>query len=46
MHIGAEVEGKADVVTAAVDLVDDVDGARGPVQPDVRRCRAGGSSDR
>ena len=34
LDVGTEVEGKADVVTAAVDLVDDVDAARRPVQPD------------
>ena len=33
-HVGTEVEGEADVVAAAVDLVDDLDAARGPVQPD------------
>src|SRR5258708_1209262 len=32
LNVGAEVEGEADLVTAAVDPVDDVDTARRPVQ--------------
>ena len=32
LNLGAEVEGKADVVASALDLVDDVDAARRPVQ--------------
>ena len=43
-HVGAEVEGEADVVAAA-DLVDDVDAARGPVQPD-RATVPGGRPER
>ena len=33
-NVGTEVEGKPDVVTRAVDLIDDVDTARGAVHPD------------
>ena len=32
LNLGTEVEGKAEVVAAALDLVDDVDAARRPVQ--------------
>jgi len=34
VDVGTEVEGKPDFVTRAVDLIDDVDTARGAVQPD------------
>ena len=34
VHVRAEVEGEADVMTPAADLVDDLERARGPVQPD------------
>lgn len=34
MNSGTHVEGDADIVIAALDLVDDVDSARHPVQPD------------
>ena len=32
LNLGTEVEGQADVVAAALDLIDDVNAARGPVQ--------------
>jgi hypothetical protein len=31
LDIGTEVEGKTDVLATAVDLIDNVDAARGPV---------------